>query len=270
MKRVMGATAVATAVLGVACRAIVGIQDLSVVDAGGARDAAADVATEAAPAMPVTFTDDFDDAAAVGNGWDNVIGSVSLDDTLYVSPPNSAKMVLQAVDSGAFVKSYLNKGFGLVASEAVLSFDVHIETGCTQTTSSVTLARIYFTTDYAIDVYLTPNNPPAVVPLHVQEYIGSTQNDPHPIASVSAGMGNEASFWHHVILSVRIQPVAEASVTVAVDSDLDAATSYPLPLAATALEGGALPPNVWLGMISLAPRGPCRMNYDNATITLTP
>lgn len=270
MKRAMGPAVVATAVLGVACRAIVGIQDLSVVDAGAARDAAADVPSETAPVMPVTFTDDFDDAGMVGSGWDNVIGSVSLDNTLYVSPPNSAKMVLQAVDSGVYVKSYLNKGFGIVASEALYSFDVHIEPECTQTTSSVSLARIYFTTDYAIEVYLTPNNPPAVVPLHVQEFIGSTQNDPHPIASVSAGAGNDASFWHHIILSVHIQPVESASVTVAVDSDLDAATPYSLPLAATALEGGVRPPNAWLGMIALEPKGACRVNYDNASITVTP
>jgi hypothetical protein len=269
MKRVWAATAVATAVLGVACRAIVGIQDLSVVDAG-TRDASADVASEATPGMPVTFTDDFDDGGSVGSGWDNVIGPVALDDTLSVSPPNSARMLLQAVDSGAFVKSYLNKGFGILASAAQFAFDVHVEPECTQTTSSVSLARIYFTPDYAVEVYLTPNNPPAVVPLHVQEFIGATQNDPHPIASVSAGGGNEASFWHHIILSVSIQPVASASVTVAVDSDLDAGASFPLPLAASALEGGALPPNVWLGMIALAPKGQCRMNYDNVSITVTP
>lgn len=265
----MSATAVAAAVLMAACRAIVGIEDLSVADAGS-HDAGNDVASEGAPAMPVTFTDDFDDGGTVNSGWDNVLGNVSLDNTLYASPPNSAKMVMLPVDSGVYVKSLMTKGFGIIASDALLSFDVHIEPGCMQTMSSVTLARIYFSPNYAVETYLTSNSTAVVAPLHVEEFVANVAGDPHPVASVSAGVGNDASFWHHVVMSVHVQPAANAAVTVAVDTDLDAATTYPLPLAVGGLEGGTLPPNVWLGLVSLAPHNSCRVNYDNVSITMTP
>jgi hypothetical protein len=265
----------ACAVLGVvgaaafACRAIVGIEDLTTGD-GGSNDGGPPRVGFCAGSEH-EFCADFDEDADITQGWEaesTQYGDWSRDFDVFQSPPSAAQGRVNppaVMDGGNEAASYalFTRSFPIAPSQVHLAADIRVGPSCVgDITTTTALLRVNLGGNYGLQLMFSgPIDSAHGLNLAMSELVFS----PSSFKNYLLGQGVPAGSWMHVAIDAYYGAAPSVHLAVGTTS-----IDHALNIAAVRFADSGAPSGVTLfaGPLTHSPTSACEIDYDNVTLDL--
>jgi hypothetical protein len=204
---------------------------------------------------PPAYCDDFDQGD-LGATWDFFQqappGAATLDQAVFVSPPQSFGVVTKKLTGPDFGTILLRKTIPGPASRARLAFQLWAD--APQPSGTLAVATLDLSTDHLFTLYLRDDDPSAPGPTLTEQPPGGAPAVRHPFATLPP-----LGAWTQVAIDLD---AAGGSATLTIgDTTVLSAVS----IAKATVDG----PTIRIGVLALGPATPYTMRFDDVALDLT-